>query len=125
MSIKNTFLQIGLLGKIWQQKSNHKIFIWNIIFIAFQLLFLIFRFNALPDQLPLYYSLPWGESQFASTVSLFLLPTFSIVFLLINHLLATFFVHNIKIFSRLLILTSFIFSLFSSITIFKIITLLS
>jgi hypothetical protein len=125
MSIKNTFLQIGLLGKIWQQKSNHKIFIWNIIFIAFQLLFLIFRFNALPDQLPLYYSLPWGESQLASTASLFLLPTFSIVFLLINHLLATFFVHNIKIFSRLLILTSFIFSLFSSITIFKIITLLS
>lgn len=125
MSIKNTFLQIGLLGKIWQQKSNHKIFIWNIIFIAFQLLFLIFRFNALPDQIPLYYSRPWGEPQLASTASLFLLPTFSIVILLINHLLATFFIYNIKIFSRLLILTSFIFSLFSSITLFKIITLLS
>lgn len=125
MSLKSTFLQIGLFGKIWQEKLNRKFLIWNIIFIVFQLFFLISKFASLPDQLPLYYSLPWGGSQLASAVSLFLLPTFSIVFLIINHLLATFFVNTIKIFSRLLILNSFIFSLFSSITLFKIITLVS
>lgn len=125
MSIKNTFLQIGFLGKIWQEKNNRRFFIWNIIFIVFQLFLLIYRFTALPDQLPLYYSLPWGEPQLSSAASLFLLPTFSIVFLVINYLLATFFVNTIKIFSRLLILNSLIFSLFSSITLFKIITLVS
>jgi len=125
MSIKSTFLQIGILGKVWQNKANYRIFIWNILFITFQLLFLIFKFSSLPNQVPFYYSLPWGESQLSSAASLFLLPTFSIVFLLTNSLLAAFFLNSIKIFSKLLILTSFIFSLFSSITLFKIITLLT
>ena len=125
MPIKSTLLQIGILGKIWQEKHNFRIFVWNLLFIAFQLLFLIFKFNSLPNQVPFYYSLPWGESQLASAASLFLLPTFSIVFILTNSLLAAFFFNTIKIFSRLLILTSFIFSLFSSVTLFKIITLLT
>lgn len=123
--LKSISIQFGTLGKFWQQKSNHQIFRWNIIFIIAQLAFLIFKFNNLPNQIPLYYSLPWGDSQLTAVSTLFLLPTFSIVFLLIDHLLATFFFNSIKIFSHLLITTSLIFSILSFITLFKIITIFS
>lgn len=123
--LKSVSLQVGALGKFWQQKSNHQLFRWNIIFIIAQLAFLIFKFNTLPDQIPLYYSLPWGESQLASVSALFFLPTFSIVLLLINHLFATFFFNSIKLFSRLLVAFSLIFSIFSFITLFQIINIIS
>jgi hypothetical protein len=123
--LKTISIQVGSLGKFWQNKLNHQIFRWNIIFIIGQLAFLIFKFNSLPDQVPLYYSLPWGESQLASVPALFFLPTFSIIFLLINHLLATFFLNSIQLFSRLLIIISLIFSIFSFITLFQIITIIS
>ena len=123
--LKSVSIQVGSLGKFWHEKINYQVFRWNIIFIVAQLAFLILKFNSLPNQVPLYYSLPWGESQLASASALFFLPSFSIVFLLINHLLATFFLNTIQIFSRLLIVVSLIFSIFSFITLFQIINLIS
>jgi len=123
--LKSISIQVATLGKFWQKKTNYQVFRWNVIFIIAQLAFLIFKFNSLPDQVPLYYSLPWGESQLASVSALFFLPTFSIIFLLINHLLATFFLNTIQIFSHLLIITSLIFSIFSFITLFQIINIFS
>lgn len=123
--IKSIYNQIGSLGKIWQEKSNHQIFRWNLIFIGGQLVLLFFKFNTLPSQVPFYYSLPWGESQLTSASTLFILPMFSIIFLLINHLLATFFLNHIKIFSHILLVTSLIFSAFSLITLFRIISIIS
>lgn len=122
---QSIYNQIGSLGKFWQEKSNHHIFRWNLIFIGGQLVLLFFKFNTLPSQVPFYYSLPWGESQLASASTLFILPMFSIIFLLIDHLLATFFLNNIKIFSHLLVVTSLVFSAFSLITLFHIISIIS
>lgn len=126
MSFLTSFsIQISALGKFWQEKINSQIFRWNIIFIVFQLAFLIYKFNDLPQQVPLFYSLPWGRNQLAYASSLFLLPTFSIIIGLINNLLAAFFFKLIPLFSRLLIIFSLLFSLLSSITLFQIITLIS
>jgi len=123
--VKSIYNQIGSLGKIWQEKSSHQIFRWNLIFIGGQLVLLFFKFNNLPSQVPFYYSLPWGESQLASASTLFILPMFSIIFLLIDHLLATYFLNHIKIFSQILLVSSLIFSAFSLITLFRIISIIS
>lgn len=126
MSFLNSlFSQISVLGSFWQEKINHHFFRWNLLLIIFQLLLLIIKFNDLPGQVPLYYSLPWGEDQLAAAASLFLLPTFSIMILLLNNLIATFFLKTIPLFSRLLTIFSLIFSLLSAISLTKIISLIS
>lgn len=122
---KSLFSQISVLGSFWQEKFNHHIFRWNLILIIFQLGLLIFKFNSLPQQVPLYYSLPWGEGQLAAAASLFLLPTFSIIILLLNNLIATFFLKTIPLFSRLLTVFSLIFSFLSAISLTRIISLIS
>lgn len=121
----NLFSHISTLGQFWQEKINHYLFRWNLILIILQLVIIILKFNDLPQQVPLYYSLPWGESQLASAASLFLLPTFSIVVLIINHLIATFFLRTIPLFCRLLTVFSLIFSLLSSVSLIRIISLIS
>ncbi|MEI8067566.1 MAG: hypothetical protein WCG91_01255 [Candidatus Shapirobacteria bacterium] len=118
-------LQISALGKFWQEKINNQIFWWNIILIGSQIAFLIFKFNSLPDQVPLYYSQPWGEDQLAHASALFLLPTFSIIIVLINNLLATIFLNRIQLLSRLLVVFSLVFSFLSLVTLFQIINLIS
>jgi hypothetical protein len=126
MSIFNSFFsQISVLGNFWQEKINQHLFRWNIFLIISQLTILIIKFNSLPQQVPLYYSLPWGEGQLAAAASLFLLPTFSIIILLLNNLIATFFFKSIPLFSRLLTIFSLIFSLLSSISLIRIINLIS
>ena len=122
--LTNFFSQISSLGHFWQIKVNNRIFRWNLFFIAIQFALLVWKFNSLPDQVPLYYSLPWGESQLASTSALFLLPIFSLLILLINHLLAVAFLKIIPLLSRLLILMSLVVSLFSFITLAQIIILI-
>jgi len=124
-SLNSLFFQISILGSFWQEKINRHLFRWNLFFILFQIIIFIIKFNNLPQQIPLYYSLPWGQDQLATTASLFLLPTFSIIVLLLNNLIATFFFKTIPLFSRLLIIFSLIFSLFSSISLTKIISLIS
>lgn len=126
MSFFNSlFSQVSILGSFWQEKTNGRLFRWNLLLIIFQIAILIFKFNDLPQQVPFYYSLPWGEEQLASAASLFLLPTFSIVVLLLNNLLATFFFKTIELFSRLLTIFSLIFSLFATISLSRIIFLIS
>lgn len=118
------FNQISALGQFWQDKTNSRIFKWNISFIIFQLSFLVWKFKDLPHQIPLYYSLPWGESQLTSASTLFILPTLSIVLLLINHLFAISFSQKIPLLSQLFVITSFIVSLFFLITLLKIVILI-
>jgi len=126
MSFPNSFFsQVSILGNFWQEKINSQFLRWNLFLIISQIIILFFKFNDLPQQVPLYYSLPWGEGQLASATSLFLLPTFSIVVLLINNLIATFFFKSISLFSRLLVIFSLIFSLLSTISLTRIILLIS
>jgi len=122
---KSIFIQISTLGLFWQEKFNRLIFRWNIVLIIAQLGLIFWKFNNLPDQVPLFYSLPWGESQLGSASTLFLLPTFSIVLLLVDNLFASFFLKTQTLLARLLVVTSLVFSIFSFITLFQIVNLIS
>lgn len=56
------------------------------IFIT--LLFLV-SYSQLPDKLPLFYSLPWGEAQLAGKQQFFLLPIILVLTCLVNSLIAS------------------------------------
>ena len=120
---QNIFKPIANLGQFWQQSFNSKFFRWNLIFITIQLTLLIWQFGNLPQQVPLYYSLPWGELQLVSASTLFLIPTLSIVLFLVNHLFAIGFSKKNPLLSQLLIFTSLAVSFFFLTTLLKIIFL--
>lgn len=126
MSFLDSFIHpLARLGHFWQEKANSTVFRWNLVFIIIQVLVLAWRFTNLPSQVPLYYSLPWGESQLASATSLFLLPTISLVILLINNLFSISLSSTNNLLSRILIFASLAISLFFLITLLKIVNLVS
>ncbi|KKP85937.1 MAG: hypothetical protein UR89_C0038G0002 [Candidatus Roizmanbacteria bacterium GW2011_GWA2_35_8] len=44
----------------------------------------IFKFNSLPPQLPLFYTLPWGEEQLADTWMIFIIPSIMTLIYFVN-----------------------------------------
>lgn len=126
MNIFNSIFQpLANLGRFWQEKANARIFRWNLFFIIGQIGFLFWKFNLLPPQVPLYYSLPWGQSQLSQASSLFILPTLSTVLLLINHLFAISLSKTSLLLSQLLLNISLIFSFLSLVTLLHIVYLIS
>jgi hypothetical protein len=123
--LNSVFQPLSRLGEFWQQKANSKIFRWNLVFIIIQVSVLVWKFNSLPPQVPLYYSLPWGELQLASASSLFILPTISIVLLLINHLFSVSLAKTSQLLSRFLVVISSIVSFFFLIALLRIVSLIS
>lgn len=116
---------LGKLGLFWQQKINGQLLRFNILIIVIQLGFLFYKFNQLPQEVPLFYSLPFGEDQLASTSQLFFIPIFSITIGLINTVISSIFLDNKTLLSRLLIIFSLIYSFLSLVTLFQIINLIS
>lgn len=118
-------LSVSRVGLFWQERVNGQIFRWNLFFILFECAILLVKFNDLPPQIPLYYSEPWGESQLTSVSSVFILPALSIAVLLVNNLLAVFFLKSTQLLSRLLVVVSLIFSILSAFTLLQITILVS
>lgn len=112
------------LGKLWLEPSITKIIQISTLIIVGQIGIIIFFFSRLPPQVPLYYSRPWGESQLAPTHHLFLLPGFSLLFLLINSALAVPFIEKNKFLSICLAWTNLIVSGLALITLIKIISVI-
>jgi hypothetical protein len=76
MSLKKSlFFHLSTLGRFWQEKINAQVLRWNIFFVFLQLGLLVIKFNSLPPQVPLYFSLPWGDQRLTSVSSL-LFPSY-------------------------------------------------
>jgi len=118
------FYSLSLLGKFWQEKVNTTLIRWITFFIILQLVILFFTFSTLPSQVPLYYSLPWGEGRLAPVSNLFLFPLYSVLMFIINSVFAMIYSHKLKLLSQLLIISSLLFSLFSLFGLSRIIYLL-
>jgi len=123
--IQRLSISFSTIGQFWQEKINGTIFRWNLFFLFVQLIILFIKFNDLPPQLPLYYSQPWGSSQLANSMSIFLLPLFSFVVMIINNILATSFLKSVPLLSKLLVIISLIFTVYASITLYQIVTLIT
>lgn len=111
---------LSRIGKLWQEKTNQQVIRYVIIIIVFEIGYLVFRFNSLPPQVPLFFSLPWGEKQLASASSLFVLPGFTILVTFFNYFIAALIPQSQFFFRRLLIIFSLIFSLITAISLIQI-----
>lgn len=123
--LSNLSISISRIGQLWQEKHNALIFRWILILTIGQLILIFVKFNDLPPQIPLYYSLPWGANGLASSSALFIIPVASIIIFLVNSILAAFSLIKHILFSRLLLIFSLLFSLLSLYTLTRIIFLVS
>ena len=58
----------------------------------------LLRFNRLPPQVPLFYSLPWGEQQLADSWTILLLPfALNLLFIFNNFIYRRFFLGNLLV----------------------------
>lgn len=90
--------------------------------LLFVIAILILIFGAsLPEKIPMFYSLPWGETQLASKLQLLIIPSIGLIIVLFN-LLIFWQLHQTQIlFKRTLIATNFVISIILFATFIKIV----
>ena len=121
---KQIFFQLSELGNFWQRPTNRRLFLFSSLFIIFQIITIVFYIDNLPPQLPLFYSLPWGQDQLVSPKYLYLLPLTSLLVLL-GDVFFILFLAKQKLLSLVLLISSLSFCFFSTFTLIKIINLIS
>jgi len=108
--------------------KDHLIIVLIRVFIALITVFLILsilKFNKLPSQLPLFYSLPKGEEQLGRPTLLISIPLFSILIFTLNFVLGSIWFTKDKIMTYILVVSADIFTLLFLITFIKIIFLVA
>lgn len=86
---------------------------------------LIWRWQLLPPQVPLWYAKLWGPDQLASPYWLFILPLGSLAIYFANIVLSVYLVADYLVFAQTLALTSLLVSFLSFVTLVKILFLVS
>ena len=84
MKLINSSLKNFLKFYSTQDKVIFYAFLLNSILIFSQGLYFSLNAKNLPSQVPLFYSLPWGEAQLGSKPQLLLLPSISLLICLVN-----------------------------------------
>jgi hypothetical protein len=121
MNVVSSFF--GNLGKFWQTTLNSRLLRFTIVLFVAQIVLIIWFYKELPPEIPLFFSRPWGSAWLTTTSSIFILPLLSLTTLLINYFLALFYHQKKLILSQLLVIFAFIVSLFSTVSMLKIISL--
>lgn len=78
-------------------------------------------YQYLPDQIPLYYSLPWGDRQLATLNQFIVLPALSFAIIIINSLISWQLHKSQYILKRVIAASTLIFSILFFIATLKII----
>jgi len=86
---------------------------------------LVLKWRGLPSEVPLFYSLPWGGQQLASSMSLIFLILFCAIFVFLNFIMAVFVFRNEVFLARALVFLGLTVSLLVGITVIKIVFLLT
>lgn len=102
------------------KKSILLVFFVQILFI----LIFILKFNDLPPQLPLFYSLPRGNEQLGNPILLLILPLLALFIEITNIGLSIYTYQTEKILSRILMIMSTFISIILFITFIKIVTII-
>lgn len=97
----------------------------SLIVIIGSVLYIFLMTSALPSQVPLYYSLPWGEQRLTDTTALLTIPAATTLIVLLNTVLVLFFYKTEPVVSRLLSLGAGFTSLIGAYTLIRIILLIT
>jgi len=84
----------------------------------------ILKWQRLPPQIPLFYSLPRSPDQLTPSIFILILPILSIIFFAVNFAVACHFYQKEKLASIILVATATIVSFLSLITFIKIVFLI-
>lgn len=112
----------GVIRKNWLVSVVHK-FVIALFILSVGLL--LWRFPMLPPEVPLWFSRPWGSDQLANPYWLILLPVSSLIWYVIDILVAIYVTTEYLIFTQMLFLSALIVSILSFITIIKILFLIT
>lgn len=112
---------------VFEKNQPSSLVFWiNLFLILIDIALIFWKKNLLPDQVPLFYSRPWGEEQLVTNLFLFLLPILSFVVLLVNNLFSIIFLKKGDIFFIWINASiSLLFTVLSTITLWKIIFLIT
>lgn len=115
-----------MLNKFWKfyTKQDKPIFFSNIFALIFSaLVFIIFFINRpnLPSQLPLFYSLPWGDNYLADLNQFLTLPFISVLIILLNIIISWHLHKSQSLLKRILSFCSLAITILTLITAVKII----
>lgn len=91
--------------------------------LIFSLMLVLLTLKRLPPQIPLYYSLPWGDEQLTTPLLLFLLPLGCLFFGFLNLFLAVLSFGSKPLAARILVWFNVVFTLLAALTLFRIIML--
>ena len=97
----------------------------TLLLVAIQVIVFIVAIGSLPSQVPLYYSLPWGEAQLTSPWYLLLFPAMNVVILVINLSLAILVPTQERLLGRILIFVAAFIGFLTTIDLVKIILLIT
>lgn len=86
---------------------------------------LIWKWNHLPPELPLFYSLPRGEEQLGSMYSLLLIPGISLTIFVLHTFAGIWIFNEEKLAARILMSSALFISLILLVTFFKIVFLIT
>ncbi len=123
MNFSSLPLFLSSLGKFWQNRVYSLFFRWNILLIIIQFVYLFWSYQNLPNQVPLYFSRPWGESWLVPVFMIFLLPSFSLIIILLNSTISLLIHQKWPLLSRLLLAFSLVFTILSTVALYQIINL--
>lgn len=108
-------------------KTQEPIAFWSVAISSLSallvILLLVFNLHSLPPQLPLYYSLPWGDRQLATIPEFVVLPASVVVISLLNLVLSWHLHTSQLVLKRMLSVASLAIALITLITALKIIYL--
>lgn len=107
--------------ELFQEKFISNIIKTYGVLILFYFIVLIWKKDTLPPQIPLFYTLPKGNEQLGTPLTLLLLPGFTLLFLIINTFISSLLYKQDKMVAVLLILFGFVSALLFFITFAKIV----
>ena len=96
---------------------------FSLLGVAIILGLLVVTYNNLPSQLPLFYSLPWGEGQLVPISRIVILPSLTIILTLSNLLISWHLHESQQILKRMISLFSASLSLILTLSAIRIILL--
>lgn len=123
MKIKQIFVQLDN-NLVWMSSQDRYYLaygIFTLISVIIILSIYLFSVNVLPTRLPLFYSLPWGQSELANKSSLLILPAIITTVALINMLLAWQLHSSQYVLKRILLMSTILIDLIILIAAIKIV----
>lgn len=91
----------------------------------FQAVFLMFNFSKLPNQIPLFYSQPWGESQIADSWFILILPILMNFMFVLNYQISKRFFQEHPIIMKLFLIANYVLIIGFTGILFKIVFLVT